>query len=84
MHVHVYKPLLLDTLRPLQWLQLHLPPLYAPAELLVRQRKGLLERDALILAVDDPRPSLGSGSATLNALLCVSELLASQEGHKVR
>lgn len=52
-------------------------------ELLIRQQKGLLCPSAVLLAVDDPKPNIGSGSATLNALLCVSEYLAAQEGHKV-
>ena len=36
------------------------------------------------MAVDDPKPNIGSGSATLNALISVTECLAAREGHKVR
>jgi len=48
--------------------------------LLIRQEKGLLSKDAVLLAIDDPRPNIGSGSATLNALLCVAEHMAAKEG----
>lgn len=37
----------------------------------------------MLLAVDDPRHNIGSGSATLNALLCVTEYLAAQNNEKV-
>ena len=53
-------------------------------ELLIRQEKGLLSRDALLLAIDDPKPNIGSGSATLNALLCVAEHMAAKERLTVR
>ena len=33
--------------------------------------------------MDDPKPNIGSGSATLNALISVTECLAAREGHKV-
>ena len=52
-------------------------------ELLIRQQKRLICARAAILAVDDPKPNIGSGSATLNALISVTEWLAAQEGHKV-
>ena len=54
-----------------------------PTELQIRQQKGLICASAAILAVDDPRPNIGSGSATLNALISVTECLAAREGHKV-
>lgn len=53
-------------------------------ELRIRQEKGLLDGDTLILAVEDPKPDIGSGSATLNAVLCVAECLAAREGMTVR
>ena len=61
------------------------PPTSYPSrpELLIRQQKRLLNRDAVLLAVDDPKPNIGSGSAALNALICVAEYLAAHEGHKV-
>ena len=53
-------------------------------ELQIRQKKGFLSKEALLLAIDDPKPNIGSGSATLNALLCVAEYLAAKEGLTVR
>lgn len=53
-------------------------------ELKIRQKKGLLSKDAILLAIDDPKPNIGSGSATLNAMLCVAEYLAAREGMTVR
>ena len=52
-------------------------------ELHIRQGKGLLSSGTVLLAVDDPRHNIGSGSATLNALLCVTEYLAAQNKEKV-
>ena len=52
-------------------------------ELHIRQGKGLLSSSTVLLAVDDPRHNIGSGSATLNALLCVTEYLAAQNNEKV-
>lgn len=60
---------------------LHINPL--PTELQIRQEKGLICSTTAILAVDDPKPNIGSGSATLNALISVTECLAAREGHKV-
>ena len=59
------------------------PPIPSP-ELLVRQKKGLIPPETHILVVDDPRPNIGSGSATLNAIVCVAEYLAARDGFKVR
>ncbi len=42
-----------------------------------------MSTNAVVMAVDDPKPNIGSGSATLNAIICVAEYLAAQEGHKV-
>ena len=53
------------------------------AELLMRQKKGIINRETAIITVDDPRPRIGSGSATFNALLIVSELLSSKAGFKI-
>ena len=52
-------------------------------ELLIRQKKGIINRETAIITVDDPKPRIGSGSATLNALLIVSELLSSRAGFKI-
>lgn len=53
-------------------------------ELEVRQKKGILSQDVAFLVVEDPKQGIGSGSATLNALLCVAEYLAAKEGMTVR
>ena len=53
------------------------------SELLIRQEKGLLSSHAVVIAVDDPKPNIGSGSAALNAIVCVAEHLAAHEGQKV-
>lgn len=47
------------------------------------QKLDLISPDTFLLAVDDPRPNIGSGSAVLNALLCVSEHLAAHSGYSV-
>ena len=52
-------------------------------ELHYYQQLGLISSDTFLLAVDDPRPNIGSGSAVLNALLCVSEHLAARSGYSV-
>ncbi|XP_065920232.1 L-fucose kinase-like [Dysidea avara] len=49
-------------------------------ELNYYQKLGSIHPDTFLLAVDDPRPNIGSGSAVLNALLCVSEHLAARSG----
>ena len=53
-------------------------------ELEVRQKKGTLSQNTAFLVVEDPKRNIGSGSATLNALLCVAEYLAAKEGMTVR
>ena len=58
--------------------------MYICVEMKIRQEKGLLSKNAILLAIDDPKPNIGSGSATLNALLCVAEYLAAREGRTVR
>ncbi|XP_071785812.1 L-fucose kinase-like [Asterias amurensis] len=52
-------------------------------ELEVRQKKGQIDRDVLILTVEDPHARVGSGGATLNALLVVSEHLSQCRGYTV-
>ena len=59
-------------------------PLCRRSELQIRQKKGIICSGAVIMAVDDPKPNIGSGSATLNALISVTEYLAARGGHKVR
>nr|XP_058947533.1 L-fucose kinase-like [Pocillopora verrucosa] len=52
-------------------------------ELELRQSKGLISKDTLVLALEDPRGGVGSGGATLNALLVVTEHLSAKAGFQV-
>lgn len=52
-------------------------------ELELRQQCGHLPQEALLLTVSDPQQRLGSGGATLNALLVATEHLSSRAGHTV-
>jgi hypothetical protein len=52
-------------------------------ELDLYQSKGKIPSDVLLLAIDDPKPGIGSGSATLNALLVVTEHLSARAGYTV-
>ncbi|XP_068115798.1 L-fucose kinase isoform X2 [Hyperolius riggenbachi] len=52
-------------------------------ELEIRQRRGLLPRDTLLLTVEDPQAHVGSGGATLNALLVAAEHLSARAGYTV-
>lgn len=50
-------------------------------ELLLRQRRGLIPNETLCLSVPDPASvRVGSGGATLNALVAVSEYLSARAG----
>eukprot|EP00795_Rhopilema_esculentum_P010877 gene10877-19700_t len=50
-------------------------------ELESRQNKGYISKSTLLLCVEDPHCKVGSGGATLNALLVVAEHLSAQSGH---
>uniref|UniRef100_A0A8C1XQL6 Fucose kinase n=1 Tax=Cyprinus carpio TaxID=7962 RepID=A0A8C1XQL6_CYPCA len=52
-------------------------------ELEGRQKRGALPADALLLTVPDPHTRLGSGGATLNALLVAAEHLSARAGYSV-
>ncbi|XP_069822471.1 L-fucose kinase isoform X2 [Dendropsophus ebraccatus] len=52
-------------------------------ELEIRQSRGVLPADTLILTVEDPQAHVGSGGATLNALLVAAEHLSSRAGYTV-
>lgn len=62
------------------------PPASRLAELEVRRLRGGLgpRAPALLLAVEDPWARLGSGGATLNALLVAAEHLSARAGCTVR
>lgn len=50
---------------------------------MLRQQRGSISQDALVLTVQDRPEPLGSGGATLNALLVAAEHLSSRAGHTV-
>lgn len=52
-------------------------------ELELRQQRGSLSPEALVLTVRDRQEPLGSGGATLNALLVAAEHLSNRAGHTV-
>ncbi|XP_076027265.1 L-fucose kinase [Genypterus blacodes] len=52
-------------------------------ELELRQQRGSLCQQALVLTVRDRQEPLGSGGATLNALLVAAEHLSNRAGHTV-
>ncbi|XP_075884780.1 L-fucose kinase [Nelusetta ayraudi] len=52
-------------------------------ELELRQQRGSLPQNALLLTVRDRQEPLGSGGATLNALLVAAEHLSNRAGHTV-
>ncbi|KAB5565944.1 hypothetical protein PHYPO_G00247350 [Pangasianodon hypophthalmus] len=52
-------------------------------ELEVRQQRGILPPGALLLTVPDPQEHVGSGGATLNALLVAAEHLSARAGYTV-
>ncbi|XP_044126407.1 L-fucose kinase [Bufo gargarizans] len=52
-------------------------------ELEIRQRRGVLPAETLILTVEDPQGHVGSGGATLNALLVAAEHLSARAGYTV-
>ena len=56
---------------------------FSPTELELHQSKGLISKDTLVLALEDPRGDVGSGGATLNALLVVTEHLSAKAGFQV-
>ena len=49
----------------------------------MRQQRGSLPKGALLLTVADPQERLGSGGATLNALLVAAEHLSARAGYTV-
>lgn len=62
---------------------LPLPPLCLPPELEIRRDRGSLGRETILLTVEDPKAQVGSGGATLNALLVAAEHLSAQAGYTV-
>ncbi|KAM4721903.1 L-fucose kinase [Rhinophrynus dorsalis] len=52
-------------------------------ELEIRQHRGVLPSGTLLLTVEDPQAHVGSGGATLNALLVAAEHLSARAGYTV-
>ncbi|XP_070616672.1 L-fucose kinase isoform X3 [Erythrolamprus reginae] len=52
-------------------------------ELELRRERGSLGRETLLLTVEDPKAQVGSGGATLNALLVAAEHLSARAGYTV-
>lgn len=52
-------------------------------ELKLKQRKGIISSETIILCVEDPEKPIGSGGATLNALLIVAEALSARKKFRV-
>lgn len=53
-------------------------------ELEIHQNKGFLDKDVLLLTLEDPKARIGSGGATINALLVVTEHLSAKAGYEVK
>lgn len=54
-----------------------------PTELELRQKREQIPPRTLLLAVEDPETRVGSGGATLNALLVAAEHLSARAGFTV-
>lgn len=52
-------------------------------ELNLRRDRGDIDRDVILLTVEDPKLQVGSGGATLNALLVVAEHISAKTGYTV-
>ncbi|XP_043837163.1 LOW QUALITY PROTEIN: L-fucose kinase [Dromiciops gliroides] len=56
---------------------------FQKVELEVRQKREQVPRGTILLTVEDPEAQVGSGGATLNALLVAAEHLSAQAGYTV-
>jgi len=52
-------------------------------EMEIRQDKGEIGEDVILLTVEDPKSEVGSGGATLNALLVVAEYISAKQQYTV-
>lgn len=53
------------------------------SELRILQARNIISKSVKILTIEDPAINIGSGAATLNALLVVTEYLSAQNGYTV-
>ncbi|KAL9974569.1 hypothetical protein ACROYT_G011620 [Oculina patagonica] len=51
-------------------------------ELEIHQSKGFFDKDVLLLTLEDPKARVGSGGASVNALLVVAEHLSANAGYE--
>lgn len=49
----------------------------------LRQAKGLVDKETILLTVEDPQSHVGSGGATINALLAITEYISACKGYTV-
>jgi len=49
----------------------------------IRRDKGEIGENVILLTVEDPKSEVGSGGATLNALLVVAEYISAKQGYTV-
>ncbi|CAK8672641.1 L-fucose kinase-like [Clavelina lepadiformis] len=52
-------------------------------QLELKQSRGLLSKDLIVFSIEDPQDDIGSGGATLNALLVATEHLSMKKGYTV-
>ena len=52
-------------------------------EMEIRRDKGEIDESVILLTVEDPKSEVGSGGATLNALLVVAEYISAKQGYTV-
>ena len=60
-----------------------LPVLVCVSELELRKQTGGISDSTIVLALEDPKGQVGSGGATINALLVVTEYISVQSGYTV-
>uniref|UniRef100_A0A8C5R8R7 L-fucose kinase n=1 Tax=Leptobrachium leishanense TaxID=445787 RepID=A0A8C5R8R7_9ANUR len=58
-------------------------PSISAHKLEIRKRRGVLPPESILLTVEDPQAHVGSGGATLNALLVAAEHLSAKAGYTV-
>ena len=49
----------------------------------LRQNKGLIDKGTILLTVEDPQSQVGSGGATINALVAITEYISAHKGYTV-
>lgn len=80
----------LNRLAPVPWVgavecepTVRIPTFILLTELEVRQKREQIPAGTMLLAVEDPQTRVGSGGATLNALLVAAEHLSARAGFTV-